>query len=950
MDGRADRGRHRWVDSATCQRNGEPSSTRCVVRPIGPSAPEEIARRPENEPPVSSFAQQRLSIVNQLHADSAACSLPAALRIEGRLDAALLEQSLRALVVKHEVLRTGFRTDRPEPQIRDELSIELPVINVGSDAEIESIALSEARRPFDLTRPPLLRATLLRRSAHDHVLVINLHHIIADGLSVQLIVRDIGALYLASVAGTPAALPSLRVRYSDHAAWQRSRLSSGALQSEFTYWTTRMAGAPPVLELPLDWPRPAFSAGTASTISVHLPASTTEALRSGGRHGVTPFMTLLAAFDALLYHTTGVEDVVVGSTVAARSAPELASVVGLFANTILLRTSVEGNPTPSELVGRVRETILGALAHQELPFDTIVDTLRPEPGTTRTPFFGILFDFQDAPLQQMQLGDLTFTPLDLNNATAKFDLTVQVFNTPGGLTVHFEYDTELYDRATLETFVADYLRMLERFASAPDEPLGPPQRTPRRPEPQVVDEVELGDAVPRTPLEHELVAIWGPAAEPTGFRDRCLRRVLRAGWAVAARDRPARADPRAFRDPADPPDVVRGRDGRRSRRAGSRPGRRPRSCCRRCSGSRSGSPTTSRRTSSRSGSCTSSPRRAATTTSVSGTSCSPAISIGARSRLPGETWWRVTAPFAPSSSTATADRGSTSSRTWSWTSRRSSSTGPRSRKTSSPAEMATIAWETSNILLDFENGPLFRVRLIEFSGKRFQFILLTHHIVWDERSMMNLGYELKELYNDTTATVHPSSRSSRSTTSTSRTGSTPASRPAPSRSSAVTGSTRSPPSPNHSICRSTFRGRRSRRSTAPRSSVCSSAESLTRIDSSLQKHDTTLYILTYAVLNLLIHRITGRTDFVVGTPIANRNDKRLAPLLGLFATAMPMRCRIEEGMTFSRLLDAARVVSLGAYDNHAYPSILAIQEIDPRMDASRNRLFQVMMGVQTRRR
>jgi amino acid adenylation domain-containing protein len=905
-----------------------------------------IARRPEQQTPVLSFAQQRLWVLARIDADSAAYNLPAAIRIEGPLDSERLHQSLQALVDRHEVLRTGFRLERPEPFVRDEVQLPLQVIDVHTDEDIERIAIAEGARAFPLDQAPLLRALLLRKGEQEHVLVLNLHHLVADGRSVQILASELGALYLASARAELAALPPLPLGYGDYAAWQRRCLQAGELDGELEYWKARLQGSPPVLELPLDRPRPSLSAGRGAALSLRLPLQTAEALRSWGRtHGATSFMILLAAFQAQLYRATGVEDIVLGSTIAGRSSPELEPIVGLFANTVLLRTSLQGDPTFLQLVERVRETVLGALAHQELPFDAIIAALRPERSATRTPFFGILFDYQDAPLQRMQLGPLVFSPLDLHNATAKFDLTVQAFDGPEGLSVYFEYDTELFDQGSIERLIAGFQRMIERLLATPDERIGAASRAATPAAERPTQDTLPEEHRPSTPLELELVEIWSQLLHKPpeeigvydGFfalggqsllalelleriKDRygvelALRTLFEdatiAGLAerIEARTDEAASLPALVRlerqesyelspyqlpvwyihelAPASPlynvciGNVVFTGDLDRDAFGAALRGLVA--------------------------------RHAAFRTRVATEGGQPRVRVLEHLELD------LTEVFLDRTGVAEADV---------------------------PAEMARLAWETSTILLDLERGPIFRFRLAEFSGQRFQLVLLVHHIVWDERSLLNMGYELQELYN-----AHRSGRAPRLPEleldyvdfahwihASIRTGALDKQRQYWLNAFSTLPEPLDLPLDFPRPALQTFNGTEIE-GVIP-------ADGVARINAFLQRHDTTLYMLTSAVLDLLIHRLTGRTDFVIGTPIANRNDKRLAPLLGCFATAMPMRCRITPGMTFADLLASVRQVSLEAYDNHVYPSVLAIQELNPKMDGSRNRLFSVMMGVQ----
>ncbi|HLL46076.1 MAG TPA: condensation domain-containing protein, partial [Longimicrobiaceae bacterium] len=345
-----------------------------------------IRRQAPPEAPLS-FAQQRLWFIHQLDGGGAAYHVPAALRLEGRLDVAALGRGVEELVSRHEALRTVFAVRDGAPvQVVAPAACPLPVEDLthlpGAEREAEArrIAAAEAARPFDLERGPLFRAKLLRLGAGEHVLVLCMHHLVADGWSLDVLFRELAALYGAFTRGEPSPLPPLPVRYADYALWQREHLDGEVLERQLAYWRERLAGAPGVLELPTDRPRPAEQSFRGARERFRLAPGTTAAVRAlGAREGATPYMVLLAAFQLLLARYSGEDDLVVGSPIAGRTRPETEGLVGFFANTLALRGDLSGRPTFRELLGRVRETALGAYQHQEVPFEKLVEAAVAEP-------------------------------------------------------------------------------------------------------------------------------------------------------------------------------------------------------------------------------------------------------------------------------------------------------------------------------------------------------------------------------------------------------------------------------------------------------------------------------------------------------------------------------------------------------------------------------------------
>ena len=441
--------------------------------------PEMRAGRAASAPPLSpvprdgalplSFAQQRLWFIDQLEPGNPVYNMPGAVRLEGRLDKLALERALNEVVRRHEALRTTFVSGegRPAQVVAPSLSLPLPVVDLTrfsaaeGEAEAQHLATAEVQLPFDLAAGPLLRARLLQLSADDHVLLVTMHHIVSDGWSVGVLVREAAALYAAYAEGHAASLPELPVQYADYSVWQRDWLRGEALDEQLAYWRRQLAGAPPLLELPTDRPRPKAQTYRGAALAVELPQDLTEDLKSlGRREGVTLFMTLLAAFQVLLARYTGQTDIPVGSPVANRRRREVENLVGFFVNTLVLRTDLSGDPAFTDLLARVREVCLGAYAHQDVPFEMLVEELQPERDLSYTPLFQALLVLQNAPGGEFNLPGLKLTPMLPQSGTAKFDLMLSLTETDAGLEGVFEYNADLFDEATARRLLGHFETLL----------------------------------------------------------------------------------------------------------------------------------------------------------------------------------------------------------------------------------------------------------------------------------------------------------------------------------------------------------------------------------------------------------------------------------------------------------------------------------------------------------
>ncbi|HYG63055.1 MAG TPA: amino acid adenylation domain-containing protein, partial [Thermoanaerobaculia bacterium] len=391
-----------------------------------------------------------------------------------------LGRALAEVVRRHEVLRSTIRTE--EGQAVQALApagpFPLPVIDLerlpgeARQAEARRLVDEEARRPFDLAAGPLLRAAALRLGAEEHVLVLLQHHIVSDGWSMGILVREVVTLYEAFAAGRPSPLPDLPIQYADFAAWQHRRLQGEALDELLGWWRERLAGAPDLLDLPTDRPRPAVQGWAGSTLSFVLPSGVRDGLDAlARREGATLFMVLLAAFAIVLQRYSGRDDVVVGSPIANRNRDEVEALIGFFVNTLALRADLSGNPTFRELLVRVREATLGAYDHQDIPFEMLVDELGLSRQVSHTPLFQVTFALQNAPAPAVEVRGLSLAPLPAPTGTSKFDLTLSMTEMPGGLAGSIDYSTDLFDRTTVERLAGHFGTLLEEIARDPDRRL-----------------------------------------------------------------------------------------------------------------------------------------------------------------------------------------------------------------------------------------------------------------------------------------------------------------------------------------------------------------------------------------------------------------------------------------------------------------------------------------------
>src|SRR5215204_983386 len=425
-----------------------------------------------------SFAQQRLWFLQQMNPQSPAYNMPVTSHLLGRLDGKALEQALNEIVQRHEVLRTTFQMVDAQPMqvISPRVALALPLLDLthlpqtAREAEAHRLALKNLNQPFDLVNGPLLRAGLLRMNVDDHVLLLTMHHIISDGWSISILVNELAALYNSFSHGVPAMLPDLPIQYADYAQWQRSWLTGKVFEVQLDYWKKQLEGAPPILEVPTDRPRPSIQSFRGSLEHFTVAEDVVRELRELCREeGATMFMVLLAAFQTLLHRYARQDVIVVGTPIAGRNRQELEGLIGFFINTLVMRADFCDDLSFRQLLAQVKETALGAYAHQEFPFDKLVEELQPQRDLSHMPIIQAMFVLQNTPDESIELPGLAIKPVNVESGTARFDLSLNVWETGAALTGYLSYRTDLFDAATIKRMLAHFRTLLESIVNHPDE-------------------------------------------------------------------------------------------------------------------------------------------------------------------------------------------------------------------------------------------------------------------------------------------------------------------------------------------------------------------------------------------------------------------------------------------------------------------------------------------------
>ncbi|HHN0629985.1 TPA: pyoverdine non-ribosomal peptide synthetase PvdD, partial [Pseudomonas aeruginosa] len=471
------------------------------------------------QPLALSFAQERQWFLWQLEPESAAYHIPSALRLRGRLDVDALQRSFDSLVARHETLRTRFRLEggRSYQQVQPAVSVSIEREPFGEEGLIERIQAIVVQ-PFDLERGPLLRVNLLQLAEDDHVLVLVQHHIVSDGWSMQVMVEELVQLYAGYSQGLDVVLPALPIQYADYALWQRSWMEAGEKERQLAYWTGLLGGEQPVLELPFDRPRPARQSHRGAQLGFELPRELVEAVRAlAQREGASSFMLLLASFQALLYRYSGQADIRVGVPIANRNRVETERLIGFFVNTQVLKADLDGRMGFDELLAQARQRALEAQAHQDLPFEQLVEALQPERNASHNPLFQVLFNHQSeirSVTPEVQLEDLRLEGLAWDGQTAQFDLTLDIQEDENGIWASFDYATDLFDASTVERLAGHWRNLLRGIVANPRQRLG---------------ELPLLDA----PERRQTLSEWNPAQ-----RECAVQGTLQQRFEEQARQRP----------------------------------------------------------------------------------------------------------------------------------------------------------------------------------------------------------------------------------------------------------------------------------------------------------------------------------------------------------------------------------------------------------------------------
>ncbi len=435
-----------------------------------------ISKVPRDQPLPLSFAQQRLWVQDQMEPNNPLFNIPRALRLKGSLNIPALEIALDGIVARHEVLRTTYGSDRdghPFQIITPELKVPLRIIDLRHLApterenEARRLVQQEVATPFKLATDSITRNILLQMDTDDNILVMNTHHIVSGGWSTGIIYRELSVLYQAALENKPSPLPDLPIQYADFAVWQRNWLQGEVLNQQVNYWKSRLEGAPPLLALPTDRQRLATSSYRGATHRFLLPTTLTAAVRTLGRQrGASTFMVLLAAFECMILHFTGNPDIVLGTDLANRTNHQTEDLIGFFVNLLVLRTDLSGDPTFEALLGRVREVALEVYAHQDVPFDKLVEELKPERNNSYHPLVQVLFVQQNTPRKSSPMPGIETTPYPLE-MPSKFDMVIFVMETDNGISGNWLYNPDLFDSSTISKMASLFQLVLETVITNP---------------------------------------------------------------------------------------------------------------------------------------------------------------------------------------------------------------------------------------------------------------------------------------------------------------------------------------------------------------------------------------------------------------------------------------------------------------------------------------------------
>jgi surfactin family lipopeptide synthetase A len=436
-----------------------------------------ILKRPKQTPPVLSSMQQRLWYLDQLEPDTAVYNIPSAFRLSGSLNIDALQKSINEIVNRHDILRTSYLLDDENivQVVAPSSSVKIPVVNIeGQNQKRQQLNLEdrlheEARRPFNLSKGPIFRAVVYRLSGIEHILFFVVHHIAFDGWSFRIFLSELSEVYTASIENRPASLPDLSIQYADFAFWHQQWLQRGAIRKQMDYWLAKLGGELPILNMPADFPRPPHQSLNGSIERMHIEHELIEQLTAVGRlENATLYMVLLAAFTVLLHRYTGQRDLLLGTPIANRNHKQTEGIIGLLANTLVLRTTIEDRPSFQRLLQTVRDACLEAFAHPDAPFERLVEELNPERDLSITPVFQVMFSFQTVEGLPDSMSGIAITPVDVTLSVARTDLSLWITQRKKGLDLGLEYCTHLFRRDTVVRLLANYKILLESIAAIPD--------------------------------------------------------------------------------------------------------------------------------------------------------------------------------------------------------------------------------------------------------------------------------------------------------------------------------------------------------------------------------------------------------------------------------------------------------------------------------------------------
>jgi amino acid adenylation domain-containing protein len=494
-----------------------------------------IPPRSQEEVVPLSFAQQRLWFMDQLETDSAVYNVPVAFRLTGPLQIAAVNQAFNETIRRHESLRTNFVALGGDPVqiVASDRELDLDVVDLSGLSETEwslemrRLVVEHGQTTFQLEQGPLLRVSLLRLGGTDHLLPLTMHHIICDGWSTQVLIQEVGALYKDFCSGEPSPLPELPIQYGDYACWQRQWLESEMLEAEIAYWKDHLRDSPPVLNLPADRPQPASMSFRGQVWSEAIPAEFTEELRSLSRNQrATLFMTLLAGFQMMLSHYCGQEDIIIGTPVAGRDQLETTDLIGFFVNTLVIRARMPQHLAVRDVLADLREVVLQAQSHQQVPFEKLVEELRPERTLSHAPLFQVMFALQNVPKRTVEIEELKLSAMDHDVGVERFSLTLLVSEGSHGLAVAFSYSTDLFDATTIARMAGHFKGVLESMVGDPDQLLRDIPLLPQSERHQILlewNDISAAAARHQTiPLLFEAVVSQRPDSVAISFHDEHL--------------------------------------------------------------------------------------------------------------------------------------------------------------------------------------------------------------------------------------------------------------------------------------------------------------------------------------------------------------------------------------------------------------------------------------------